>query len=69
MAKRSEKSVLFLCTGNHYRSRFAGGGLKSSAAGCNRPPANPSAALAERLQVERPGDFFDQLGQAANAPA
>src|SRR5207302_3569126 len=23
MAKRSEKSVLFLCTGNYYRSRFA----------------------------------------------
>jgi protein-tyrosine phosphatase len=23
MAQRSEKTVLFLCTGNHYRSRFA----------------------------------------------
>src|SRR6516162_3154437 len=23
MAKRSEKNVLFLCTGNYYRSRFA----------------------------------------------
>src|SRR5438445_12381682 len=23
MAKRSEKAVLFLCTGNYYRSRFA----------------------------------------------
>src|SRR5438270_14046948 len=23
MAKRSEKTVLFLCTGNYYRSRFA----------------------------------------------
>ena len=23
MAKRNEKTVLFLCTGNYYRSRFA----------------------------------------------
>jgi protein-tyrosine-phosphatase len=23
MAKRGDKSVLFLCTGNYYRSRFA----------------------------------------------
>src|SRR5271166_633708 len=23
MAKRSEKTILFLCTGNYYRSRFA----------------------------------------------
>jgi protein-tyrosine-phosphatase len=23
MAKRSEKTVLFLCNGNYYRSRFA----------------------------------------------
>src|SRR5437660_9437566 len=49
MAKRSEKTVLFLCTGNYYRSRFAEV-LFNSVAG---RMGLPWRALSRGLAVER----------------
>src|SRR5215471_16579428 len=46
MAKRSEKTVLFLCTGNYYRSRFAEALFNSVAGRMSLPWRASSRGLA-----------------------
>src|SRR5258708_13890413 len=65
MAKRSEKTVLFLCTGNYYRSRFAES-LFNSVAG---KMGLPWRASSRGLALERGVNTVGPMAVAApNAP-
>src|SRR3954452_5578769 len=55
MAKRSEKTVLFLCTGNYYRSRFAESLFNSVAAKWGLPWRATSRGLALERGVNNVG--------------
>jgi predicted translation initiation factor SUI1 len=55
MAKRSEKTVLFLCTGNYYRSRFAEALFNSVAARMGLPWRASSGGLALERGVNNVG--------------
>jgi len=55
MAKRLEKTVLFLCTGNYYRSRFAEALFNSVAAKMGLPWRAASRALALERGVNNVG--------------
>jgi protein-tyrosine phosphatase len=55
MAKRSERTVLFLCTGNYYRSRFAEGFFNSVAGKMGLPWRASSRGLALERGVNNVG--------------
>src|SRR5262249_55312936 len=55
MAKRSEKTVLFLCTGNYYRSRYAEILFNSVAGRMNLPWKASSRGLALERGVNNVG--------------
>src|SRR3954451_11765142 len=55
MAKRSEKTVLFLCTGNYYRSRFAEALFNSVAVRMGLPWRASSRGLALERGVNNVG--------------
>src|SRR5579872_7393165 len=55
MAKRSERTVLFLCTGNYYRSRFAEVLFNSVAAKMGLPWQAASRGLALERGVNSVG--------------
>src|SRR5947209_20107438 len=55
MAKRSQKTVLFLCTGNYYRSRFAEVLFNSVAAKMGLPWQASSRGLALERGVNNVG--------------
>ena len=47
MAKRSDKAVLFLCTGNYYRSRFA----DAAVSGATTPSTTPVPNFAPSFDI------------------
>src|SRR5215469_10523927 len=55
MAKRNERSVLFLCTGNYYRSRFAEALFNSVAGKLGLPWRASSRGLALERGVNNVG--------------
>jgi len=55
MAKRREKAILFLCTGNYYRSRFAEILFKSVAGKMGLPWRASSSGLALERGVNNVG--------------
>ena len=55
MAKRSQKTVLFLCTGNYYRSRFAEALFNSVAVRMGLPWRASSRGLALERGVNNVG--------------
>src|SRR3954454_14403401 len=67
MAKRSEKTVLFLCTGNYYRSRFAGALFNSVAGKVGLPWRATSRGLALERGVHNVGPMAASGGPAAGA--
>src|SRR5436305_9166408 len=69
MAKRSEKTILFLCTGNYYRSRFAEILFNSVATKMGLPWQASSRGLALERGVNNVGPMdlaaiqaFDAMG-------
>ena len=67
MAKRSEKSVLFLCTGNYYRSRFAEALFNSVAGKMGLPWRASSRGLALERGVKNVGPMAASAVQALEA--
>jgi protein-tyrosine phosphatase len=67
MAKRSEKSVLFLCTGNYYRSRFAEALFNSVAGKMGLPWRASSRGLALERGVKNVGPMAVSAVQALEA--
>src|SRR4051812_49894075 len=64
MAKRSEKTVLFLCTGNYYRSRFAEALFNSVAGKMGLPWRASSRGLALERGVNNVGPMAGAAGPA-----
>jgi predicted translation initiation factor SUI1 len=67
MAKRSEKTVLFLCTGNYYRSRFAEVLFNSVAGRMGLPWRASSRGLALERGVNNVGPMAASAVQALEA--
>lgn len=67
MAKRSEKTVLFLCTGNYYRSRFAEALLNSVAVRMGLPWRALSRGLALERGVNNVGPMAASAVKALEA--
>src|SRR4051794_24736689 len=67
MAKRSEKTVLFLCTGNYYRSRFAEVLFNSVAVRLGLPWRASSRGLALERGVNNVGPMAASAIQALQA--
>jgi translation initiation factor 1 len=67
MAKRSEKTVLFLCTGNYYRSRFAEVLFNSVAGKMGLPWRASSRGLALERGVNNIGPMAASAVQALEA--
>src|SRR6266545_508455 len=67
MAKRSEKTVLFLCTGNYYRSRFAEVLFNSVASRMGLPWKASSRGLALERGVHNVGPMAASAVQALEA--
>src|SRR5579884_4126202 len=67
MAKRSEKTVLFLCTGNYYRSRFAEALFNSVAGRMGLPWRASSRGLALERGVNNVGPMAASAVQALEA--
>src|SRR4029078_3187197 len=67
MAKRSEKTVLFLCTGNYYRSRFAEVLFNSVADRMGLPWKASSRGLALERGVNNVGPMAASGGKALEA--
>src|SRR5689334_14306119 len=67
MAKRSEKAVLFLCTGNYYRSRFAEILFNSVAGRMGLPWRASSRGLALERGVNNVGPMAASAVQALEA--
>jgi translation initiation factor 1 len=67
MAKRSEKAVLFLCTGNYYRSRFAEALFNSVAGRMGLPWRASSRGLALERGVNNVGLMAASAVQALEA--
>jgi protein-tyrosine phosphatase len=67
MAKRSEKMVLFLCTGNYYRSRFAEALFNSVAGKMGLPWRASSRGLALERGVHNVGPMAASAVQALAA--
>ena len=67
MAKRSEKTVLFLCTGNYYRSRFAEVLFNSVAGKMGLPWRASSRGLALERGVNNVGPMAASAMQALEA--
>src|SRR4051812_49853681 len=67
MAKRSEKTVLFLCTGNYYRSRFAEALFNSVAVRMGLPWRASSRGLALERGAGNVGAMAAAAGQALAA--
>lgn len=67
MAKRSEKTVLFLCTGNYYRSRFAEVLFNSVAGRMGLPWRASSRGLALERGVNNVGPMAVEAVQALEA--
>src|SRR6266545_3065238 len=67
MAKRSEKTVLFLCTGNYYRSRFAEVLFNSVASRMGLPWKASSRGLALERGVHNVGPMAVSAVQALEA--
>src|SRR3954451_1473770 len=64
MAQRSQKTVLFLCTGNYYRSRFAEALFNSVAGRMGLPWRASSRGLALERGVNNVGPMAGAAGQA-----
>src|SRR5213595_2282730 len=64
MAKRSEKMVLFLCTGNYYRSRFAEVLFNSVAGSLGLPWRATSRGLALERGVNNVGPIAESALKA-----
>src|ERR671926_166745 len=64
MAKRSQKVVLFLCTGNYYRSRFAEVLFNSVAGKTGLPWRASSRGLALERGVSNVGPMADSAIKA-----
>src|SRR4051794_17989241 len=67
MAKRVERTVLFLCTGNYYRSRFAEALFDSVAARMGLPWRASSRALALERGVDNVGPMAPSAVEALAA--
>src|SRR5213083_1121531 len=67
MAKRSEKTVLFLCTGNYYRSRFAEALFNSVAGRMGLPWRASSRGLALERGVNNVGPIAASAVEALAA--
>src|SRR5262249_1130453 len=67
MAKRSEKAVLYLCTGNYYRSRFAEALFNSVAGRMGLPWRATSRGLALERGVNNVGPMAVSAVQALEA--
>ena len=67
MAKRSEKTILFLCTGNYYRSRFAEVLFNSVAGKMGLPWRASSRGLALERGVNNVGPMAASAVQALEA--
>src|SRR5215475_1426156 len=67
MAKRSEKTVLFLCTGNYYRSRFAEALFNSVAGKMGLPWQASSRGLALERGVNNVGPMAASAVKALEA--
>src|SRR5436190_23501566 len=67
MAQRSEKMVLFLCTGNYYRSRFAEALFNSVAGRLGLPWRASSRALALERGVNNVGPMAVSAVEALDA--
>src|SRR5581483_7667368 len=67
MAKRSEKTILFLCTGNYYRSRFAEILFNSVAGKMGLPWRASSRGLALERGVNNVGPMAASAVQALEA--
>src|SRR3954471_5121688 len=67
MAKRSEKTVLFLCTGNYYRSRFAEALFNSVADRMGLPWRASSRGLGREGGVNNFGPMAASAAQALQA--
>src|SRR5215471_11863397 len=67
MAKRSEKTVLFLCTGNYYRSRFAEALFNSVAGKMGLPWKATSRGLALERGVNNVGPMAASAVKALEA--
>ena len=67
MAKRSEKTVLFLCTGNYYRSRFAEVLFNSVAGRMGLPWRASSRGLALERGVNNVGPMAVEAVKALEA--
>jgi protein-tyrosine phosphatase len=67
MAKRSEKTVLFLCTGNYYRSRFAEVLFNSVAGKMGLPWQASSRGLALERGVNNVGPMAGEAVKALEA--
>src|SRR5690242_17405635 len=67
MAKRSEKTVLFLCTGNYYRSRFAEALFNSVAGRMGLPWRAASRGLALERGVNNVGPMATSAIKALEA--
>src|SRR5947209_15619862 len=67
MARRSEKTVLFLCTGNYYRSRFAEVLFNSVAGKMGLPWRASARGLALERGVSNVGPMAASVVQALEA--
>ena len=67
MAKRNEKTVLFLCTGNYYRSRFAEALFNSAAGKMGLPWRASSRGLALERGVNNVGPMAATAVKALEA--
>src|SRR5262249_53147954 len=67
MAKRSEKTILFLCTGNYYRSRFAEVLFNSVSGKMGLPWRASSGGLAVGRGVNNGGPMAASAVQALEA--
>src|SRR5215468_4594354 len=67
MAKRSEKTVLFLCTGNYFRSRFAEALFNSVAGKFGLPWRASSRGLALERGVNNVGPVAAEAVKALEA--
>src|SRR2546423_8328983 len=68
MKQRPEKSVLFLCTGNYYRSRFAEILFNSVAGRMGLPWRASSRGLALERGVNNVGPIAASAGEALAGP-